>query len=131
MARFLRTVFFAALLALLNLAGTARADDQPMPLKIMIFNICVAGEQLNFTLVLDAVRAADPDILLLQEAEGKTRVIADALGYAHAAERWHMASRYPIFDAPAAGADYALVEVRRGRFVAVANSPLTSDTYGL
>jgi endonuclease/exonuclease/phosphatase family metal-dependent hydrolase len=126
-----RIVALAALLALLGLAGTtARADDQPMPLKIMIFNIWLGGDQVNFTRVLDAIRAADPDILLLQEPEGKTRVIADALGYAHAAERWHMVSRYPIFDAPAAGADYALVEVKPGRFVAVANIHLTSDPYG-
>ena len=110
MARILRVALLAAFAALLSLSGTARADDQPMPLKIMIFNIWLGGDQVNFTRVEDAIRAADPDILLLQEAEGKTRVIADALGYAHAAERWHMASKYPIFDAPAAGADRSRAE---------------------
>jgi len=119
-----------ALLALFGIANGARAADEAMPLKIMIFNIWLGGDQVNFTRTLEAIRAADPDILLLQEAEGKTRVIAEALGYAHAAERWHMASRYPIFDPPAADADYALVELRPGRFVAVSNIHLTSDPYG-
>jgi endonuclease/exonuclease/phosphatase family metal-dependent hydrolase len=126
----LKRIAVLALSALLSFAGVARADDQPMPLKIMIFNIWLGGDQVNLTRTYDAVRAADPDILLLQEPEGKTRVIADALGYAHAAERWHMVSRYPIFDAPAADADYALVEVQPGRFVAMANIHLTSDPYG-
>jgi endonuclease/exonuclease/phosphatase family metal-dependent hydrolase len=124
----LRTAFIAALVALSSFG--ARAADEAVPLKVMIFNIWLGGDQVNFTRTLDAIRAADPDILLLQEAEGKTRVIAEALGYAHAAERWHIVSRYPIFDAPAAGADYALVEIKPGRFVAVANIHLTSDPYG-
>ena len=130
MRRIAQTAFLAALLALFGITGAARAADEAVPLKIMIFNIWLGGDQVNMTRTLDAIRAADPDILLLQEPEGKTRVIADALGYAHAAERWHMVSRYPIFDPPSADADYALVEIKPGRFVAVSNIHLTSDPYG-
>ena len=71
MRRILRTAIFAALLALLGITGTARAADEAVPLKIMIFNIWLGGDQVNMTRTLDAIRAADPDILLLQEPEGK------------------------------------------------------------
>ena len=113
-----------------RLAGAAGAHrrrraptDEAVPLKIMIFNIWLGGDQVNISARLRCDPRRRSDILLLQEPEGKTRVFADALGYAHAAERWHMVSRYPIFDPPAADADYALVEIRPGRFVAVVEHP--------
>ena len=121
----------AALLALLSITGAARAADDAVPLQIMIFNVWLGGDQVN----IGAHAGRDPRRRSRYRAAAgaggeDARDSPTALGYAHASERWHMVSRYPMFDPPAADADYALVEIRPGRFVAVSNIHLTSDPYG-
>lgn len=121
----------AALALLLTLATPALAQtDDAVELRVMTFNIWLGGDQVNLGRTFDAIRAADPDILLLQEAEGQTRKFAEALGWPYAMERRHIISKYPLFDPPAADADYAFAEIRPGRFVAVANIHLTAEPYG-
>jgi endonuclease/exonuclease/phosphatase family metal-dependent hydrolase len=112
--------------------GASAQTDEAVELRIMIFNIWLGGDQVNLGRTYDAIRAADPDILLLQEAEGQTRKFAEALGWPYAMESRHIISKYPLFDPPAgqADADYALAEIRPGRFVAIADIHLTSDLYG-
>jgi endonuclease/exonuclease/phosphatase family metal-dependent hydrolase len=123
--------FLTSLALLLTLAAPALAQgDEAVELRIMIFNIWLGGDQVNLRRTFEAIRAADPDIVLLQEAEGQTRRFAETLGWPYAMERRHIISKHPLFDPPAAGADFAYVEVRPGRFVAVANIHLTSDPYG-
>jgi endonuclease/exonuclease/phosphatase family metal-dependent hydrolase len=123
--------FLTSLVLLLALGAPALAQtDEPVELRVMIFNIWLGGDQVNLGRTFDAIRAADPDILLLQEAEGRTREFAEALGWPYAMERRHIISKYPLFDPPAADADYALAEIRPGRFVAVANIHLTAEPYG-
>jgi endonuclease/exonuclease/phosphatase family metal-dependent hydrolase len=120
-----------SLAVLLTLGAPALAQgDEAVELRVMIFNVWLGGDQVNLGRTFDAIRAADPDIVLLQEAEGQTRRFAEALGWPYAVERRHLISKYPLFDPPAADADYAFAEVRPGRFVAVANIHLTSDPYG-
>jgi hypothetical protein len=122
---------FAALALLLTLGAPALAQsDEAVELRVMIFNIWLGGDQVNLGRTFDAIRAADPDIVLLQEAEGQTRNFAEALGWPYAMERRHIISKYPLFDPPAADADYAFAEISPGRFVAVADIHLTSDPYG-
>ena len=138
---------FRLLLAALALTATmARAED-PVRLKVLSFNIWYGGDQVSFAKVIEAVRAADADIVGLQEPDGKTLEIAAAAGYPYADTRRHILSKYPIFDsgsgettfegAPAysvAGVDpdkvHAWVMVAPGKVVAVANTHLTSDPYG-
>lgn len=139
-----RLLLLAALA--LTAATTARADD-PVRLKVLTFNIWYGGDQVSFAKVIEAIRAADADIVGLQEPDGKTLQIAAAAGYPYADTRRHILSKYPIFDsgsgettfegAPAysiAGVDpdkvHAWVMVAPGRVVAVANTHLTSDPYG-
>src|SRR5215510_3137975 len=127
--RILRSIL-TSLAVLLASAATAAAADEAVDLRIMTFNVWLGGEQVNIERVFDAIRAADADIVLLQEPEGQTRRFADALGYPYASERRHILSRYPVFDPPTNDADFAYVEIRPGRFVAVADIHLTSDPYG-
>lgn len=128
------------------LAGAAWAED-PVQLKVMSFNIWYGGDQVSFAKVIEAIRAADADIVGLQEPDGKTLEIAAAAGYPYADTRRHILSRYPLFDsglgetqstaAPPysiAGVDpdavHAWALVAPGRVMAVANTHLTSDPYG-
>jgi len=103
---------------------------EPLELRVMIFNIWLGGDQVSMTRTLEAIQAADADLVLLQEAEGNTALIAQRLGYAYAAPRQHLLSRFPIFDAGDAEGDLAYVEVAPGRFVAVANVHLDWTEYG-
>lgn len=124
----------------------AGAQDS-ITLKVMSFNIWYGGEQVSFDQVVKAIKAADPDIIGLQEPDGNTGKIAEAAGYPYVDARRHIISRYPLFDSgtgtpPASsGLVYSLngvsaetvqawVLVRPGKMVAMANIHLTSDPYG-
>ncbi len=110
--------------------AAAGVEGSGLDVRVMTFNIWLGGHQVNYGRVVDAIRAADADIVLLQEAEGETRNLADAAGLPYASPELHVISRYPLFYAPGADPAYVLAEVRPGRFVAVADIHLTSDPYG-
>jgi endonuclease/exonuclease/phosphatase family metal-dependent hydrolase len=65
----------------------------------MTFNIWLGGELVDFGKVVEAIRAADADIVGLQEATGNTRRLADALGW-YANERLQIISHFPLIDPP-------------------------------
>lgn len=119
--------------AVVGTLGTAAAAQDAVELKVMIFNIWRGGEQVNWLQTLEAIRAADPDILLLQEPEGQTRALAEALGWPYVSERQHTIARVPLYDPSApAGTDplFLYAEVAAGQVVALANIHLPSDPYG-
>jgi endonuclease/exonuclease/phosphatase family metal-dependent hydrolase len=126
-----RTPWICALLLtaafLLVAPSTASAGVE---VRVMTFNIFLGGDQVSFTRVVDAIQAADADVVLLQEAEGQTRAVAEALGWPYASSRAHAVSRLPLFDAPGSGPAYVLAEILPGGFLALANVHLTSDPYG-
>jgi endonuclease/exonuclease/phosphatase family metal-dependent hydrolase len=108
----------------------ARAQDTPVTLHVMAFNIWYGGIEVDLSKVADAVRAAGADIVLLQEPGGATRAIAEALGWPYADEAHHVIARYPIYP-PRTGEDgYALVEIAPDRVVAAASVHLTASPYG-
>ncbi|MDX2275326.1 MAG: endonuclease/exonuclease/phosphatase family protein [Hyphomonadaceae bacterium] len=128
--------------------GLARAQaPTPIELRVMSFNVWYGGEQVNFATVVEAIRAADADIVGVQEPDGNLARLAQAAGYAHIDPRRNIISRYPIFD-PGAGVRtepgaapygiaaldaahvHAWVMVRPGEVAAVANTHLSSDPYG-
>lgn len=121
--------------------------QENVPLKIMSFNIWYGGEQVSFAKVVEAITAADPDIIGIQEPDGNTAKIAEAAGYPYVDLRRHIISRYPIFDSgtgdapPSSGLVYSLngvspetvhawILLGPGKVVAMANTHLTSDPYG-
>ncbi len=133
-------------MALVAVAAHSAAQES-VSLKIMSFNIWYGGEQVSFAKVIEAIKAADPDIIGLQEPDGNTGKIAEAAGYPYVDTRRHIISRYPIFDSgsgeapPSSGLVYSLngvspdtvhawVLVRPGKAVAIANTHLSSDPYG-
>ncbi len=134
----------AAALAL----GPATADAVPKPgvrLRILNVNLFYGGDEIsaasgkwchrsdgcpeNLARMIDAIQAAAPDVVALEEGEHNTRAIADALGF-HASERMQIASRYPLIDPPGGDGVYVFAEVAPGRVVALMNVHLPADPYG-
>ncbi|HJR22316.1 MAG TPA: endonuclease/exonuclease/phosphatase family protein, partial [Dongiaceae bacterium] len=108
----------------------APAQAEPVKLKVMIFNIWRSGAQLSLHQVAAAIRAADPDVVALQEPEGNSRRIADMLGWDYVDERVHLISRYPLYMGTQDDVHFSYVEVQRSKVVAISNLHLPSDAYG-
>ena len=64
-------------------------------IKVMSFNIQYGASYSTIRAVVKAIRAADADVVGLQEAFGKTRKVARLLGW-YASPRMHLVSRFPI-----------------------------------
>jgi endonuclease/exonuclease/phosphatase family metal-dependent hydrolase len=117
--------------------GTATAPTSapspqasPMTLKVMEFNIEYGGTQIDFAKVVEAVKAAGPDVVGLEEAETNTGRLARALGWKYSSNGMQLLSKYPIIEASGAEGLYVLVQVRPGACVAVSNVHLPSENYG-
>ena len=131
--------------ALLSLAAQAPAAEAPgaVTLRVMTFNVWYGGEQVSLEKVAEAIRAADPDIVGLQECDRNLERIAEAAGMPYVDARRRILSRWPIFDSGSGvrtesgpspysttsldkGALHAFVMVRPGRVVAVSNVHLSN-----
>lgn len=127
--------------------GSAAAEE-PITLRVMTFNVWYGGEQVSLPKVAEAIRAADADIVGVQESDGNLYRIAEAAGMPYVDPRRRIISRWPIFDSGVGertdkgvspysttgldlGALHAWVMVRPGKVVAMANVHLTSDPSGL
>ncbi len=111
----------------------------------MTFNVWYGGEQVSLEKIGEAIRAADPDIVGLQEADRNLERIAEVAGMPYVDPRRRLLSRWPIFDSGSGirtetGASpysttsldrdalQAWVMVRPGKVVAVANVHLSNGS---
>ncbi len=127
-----RSLCLVLLLGIIPL-GAANAQGnlpQTVDLRIMTFNIWLGGELVDFDQVVAAIKAADADIVGLQEAMGNTRRLADALGWSYASESMQIISRFPLIDPPGGNGLYIFAQIQPGAVVALANFHLPSDPYG-
>jgi endonuclease/exonuclease/phosphatase family metal-dependent hydrolase len=106
------------------------AQTPPIALRLLTFNIWRGGIQVDMSRVVEAIRLSGADIVGLQEPEGRTCALAEALGWPFADPTHHLLSRCPIFAPTDMPAHYALAEVQPGRFIAIANLHLNSDPSG-
>ncbi len=109
--------------------ASAPAGDA-FDVRVMTFNIWLGGDQVSIRKVVDAIAEARADVVLLQEAEGQTRRLAELTGLVYSSPATHVISRFPLFDVPGESSTMTYAEVRPGRFVALQNLHLTSDPYG-
>ena len=135
MSRFLnhRLTLFVLIMVLLSATMQVSAqnqDVQPVQVRIMTFNIWLGGDVVDFGKVVEAIQAANADIVNLQEPNGNTRRIADALGWQHVSERMHIISRFPLIDPPGANGLYLFAQIAPGQVIVVSNIHLPSDPYG-
>ncbi len=113
----------------------------------MTFNVWYGGDQIAYGQVAEAIKAAEADIVGIQEPDGNLRRIADAVGFPYVDQRRYIISRYPLFDSGIGvkqrygrvpysinGQDPEHVNawalIGAGEVVAVANTHLSSDPYG-
>lgn len=116
------------------LAKTYASDAQheelgPTTVNVMTFNIWLGGGLVDFSNVAQAIKAADADVVGLQEAAGRTQEIADRLGW-YAEPRLHVISRYPIISPPEGAGSYVYIQLAPGQVFAMANIHLPSSPYG-
>ncbi len=97
---------------------------------MMGFNIEDGGALVSLPQVIEIIRKVDPDIVCIQEAEGRLPYIAEQLGWPHYNRRMRVISHYPIIDPPEGKGVYVFVELEPGKVVAVSNVHLPSDPYG-
>jgi len=143
-----RTGFAAcAWLAFASHGAIAAAAEpiETVTLKVMTFNVWYGAEQVSLEKIGEAIRAADPDIVGVQEADRNLLRIAEVAGMPYVDERRRLLSRWPIFDSgsgirTATGASpysttaldqdalHAWVMVRPGKVVAASNVHLSSGS---
>ncbi|NJN93614.1 MAG: hypothetical protein HC875_05720 [Anaerolineales bacterium] len=127
-----RGLLLAMLLLLCSVlaAQAQEAGPKAVEIRVMTFNIWVGGELVDFNQVVETIKAAQADIVGLQEAGGNTRRLAEALGWPHANERMQIISRFPLIDPPDGNGTYIYAQINPGEVVALANVHLPSDPYG-
>lgn len=130
MWRSVRLEMILVLVIAILFSSISQAQEEAVELRVMTFNIWLGGVQVDFAQVVKAVQAAQADVVGLQEAEGHTRKLAEALGWSYVDERLQIISRFPLIDPPDGKGIYTFVEVKPGRVVAMANVHLPSDPYG-
>ncbi len=115
-------------------AATPAPTPVPTPaeadVKLMDFNIEYGGDEVDFDKVIEAIKLADPDVVAIEEAEGNTQKVADALGWPYASVRTQVVSKLPIIEPPGADGRYVFIEIEPGAVIALANVHLPSDPYG-
>ena len=71
---------------------------RPITLRVITFNVWYGGEQVSLAKVGEAIRAAEADIVGVQEADENLDAIAAAAGMTFVDPRRRLISRWPIFD---------------------------------
>jgi endonuclease/exonuclease/phosphatase family metal-dependent hydrolase len=96
----------------------------------MTFNVWYGGVQVDFDSIGAAIRAADADIVGVQEPEGRLRQIAREAGLPYVDPTLHVISRYPLFAANVGGVRIGYAATDLDHVVAIANVHLTATPYG-
>ena len=125
-----RRAFAAAALAVLLGALAPAGRAQAEPVTVMTFNIWYGGVQVDFASIGRAIRAADADIVGIQEPEGGLRRIALSAGLPYYDPTLHVISRYPLFAANVGGVRIGYAATDLNHVVAIANVHLTATPYG-
>ncbi|HEY1478871.1 MAG TPA: aminotransferase class I/II-fold pyridoxal phosphate-dependent enzyme, partial [Gaiellales bacterium] len=106
--------------------GGSPGDDE-IELRVLTFDVREVDEG-RMPSIVAAIRAARPDVVALQNAQGRAPAIGRALGFAGLDRARDVISRHRVLRAP--NGLHSLVEPLPGRFVALANVHLDAEEYG-
>lgn len=110
--------------------GEPEEDPDGVELTVMSFNVWYGGASVDVNSVGEAIRAADADVVGVQEPEANLAELARVSGMPHYEPSLHLLSRYPILPAERNGIPFAYLEVEPDRVVAIANGHLLCCPYG-
>ena len=108
---------------------SAFAASAPVDLRVMEFNIEYGGTVIRFRSMVEAIQAADADVVGIEEGEGNIPRLAKALDYPYYNVRLQIVSRFPLIDPPHGNGLYLFVELSPGQVVALANVHLPAGPY--
>ncbi len=108
--------------------AAAQTETEPVELRVMSFNIWYGATRTDLSKVVDAIRAAEADVVGMQEPYARLRRIAAELGF-HASPRMHVISRYPILEPSGSDGRWAYLLLGPDRVVAIANTHLACCPY--
>ena len=130
----MRTSRVAGWVALLLVASigmvppvAAQAPAAPVELRVMTFNIWYGATATDLGKVIEAIQAADADVVGMQEPYARLRRIADALDY-YVSPRMHVISRYPVLEPQGSDGGWAYLLLPNG-LAAIANTHLPCCPY--
>ena len=112
-----------------NLLGSG-VDRQEITIRVLEFNIENGGTVISFDKVVEAIIAAKPDIVAIEEAWGNLPKLAKRIGFPYYDVRTQVISRFPIIDPSDANGRYVFIEVLSNLVIAVSNVHLPSELYG-
>ncbi|MFT5483188.1 MAG: endonuclease/exonuclease/phosphatase family metal-dependent hydrolase [Halieaceae bacterium] len=123
---------FLLCLAVAWAVNSAPTLAQTQMLKVMVFNIEYGGYHIDFSQVIVAIKAADPDIILLEEADVSTQRVSDELGGSHPYfdTGMQLVSKYPLYEPHNSNQAYTFAEISTGKVVAISNIHLDDKDYG-
>ena len=107
----------------------AASAASPVVLRVMEFNIEYGGEVVDFDSIVRGARAADPDVIAVEEGFGNVPRLAEALDYPYYDVRQQVISRLPLINAPGGSGLYLFVLVAPGEVVALSNVHLPAGPY--
>jgi endonuclease/exonuclease/phosphatase family metal-dependent hydrolase len=122
------TTALASLTFTADLPAGAQSADTSVELRIMTFNIWYGATATDLGKVIEAIEAADADVVGMQEPYARLRRIAKALGF-YVSPRTHVISRYPILEPAGSDGDWAYLLLAPGRVAAIANTHLPCCPY--
>ena len=105
----------------------AMPGDVEVELAVLALDL-YAADGPSVPAFAEVIRLAGADVVGLQNASGRTRQLAEALGWRHWDAAHHVISRFPLLRVT--GSLHVLVEASPGRYVAHANIYLSGDLYG-
>lgn len=134
--RIAASALFLLILTMAACTGSEPSNDaaahdasQTLELNVMEFNIEYGGNNVDAS-VIEAIQAADADVVAIEEAYGKMPRLAAELGWPYYDAGLQLASRFPLLAPPESDGLYTYVAVRPGRVVAIGNVHLPSTRYG-
>ena len=105
-------------------------ESASVPFSVLTYNIENGGAQVSFDKTVEVIKKSGADVVGLQEAWGNTGRLAKEVGWEYYDPRQHIISRFPLLEAPDSEGLYLLIEVKPGKFVAMANVHLPDEPYG-
>ncbi|HEX9122205.1 MAG TPA: endonuclease/exonuclease/phosphatase family protein, partial [Actinomycetota bacterium] len=111
-------------------ARSQTAPPEPVTLTVQEFNVEYGGFHVSFDKTVQVIRKIGADVVALEEAQGRTALLARRTGMPYFSPRLQILSKYPLIDPPGGNGRYLFVQVAPGQVVAIQNVHLPSNPYG-